>query len=620
MTTGIFGGIIGGSGGPPPVPPPSSVLVSPTISAVSQLDPLTGRPEVVLTVENQQPFNLCPEADSTFETGTGSATPVSNCVIMQTQAQALNGISSLAIIAIADGAMTVQEGPYPVNPSTLYSFTAAYRAMSTVETVSVSVEWYDDTDTLISTTAGSTFTDSASAWETISPMQQAMSPPTAVSAVLLHTVANAAAAIAVPAEPTVTPTGTGGSTTWHYEITAYNANGETSPSVIRTITNGNATLNGTNYNAVSWSADTGATGYNVYRSAQATCANIAADFSTCAALITDFATCADLITYVPQLFFIGTTTSTGLHDTGLTASSRIAPSINMTGETHYVDEVGLFPGVAAAWIEAPTGSIIITRTDGQFVIGASPLFPLTVSGNPAVATVTDYTAAYGLPVSYSAVLTANQLASPPSVPSAPVMMGQAQDTTSLYDRLGWAKNEDATGALLGWLSGIGQMVQAIDTVCVSQSVDGTLAQPWSQVFDLTRCPTAVLPWLGQFVGVRVDTAQRDDQQRYAIEQEAGFQRGTPAAILATANKFLLPGYSASIAERDTSPYHLTIDIPAAGVLGNATCRQLYLQIPTCADVFADYATCQDLWDSVVPIENAVNATIPGGLVAVISFV
>ena len=74
--------------------------------------------------------------------------------------------------------------------------------------------------------------------------------------------------------PTVTPVGTTGSNTWQYYIVAEDANGNDSLASLPTsISNGNATLSATNYNAVTWSAVPSLTGlptisqYLVYRSA-----------------------------------------------------------------------------------------------------------------------------------------------------------------------------------------------------------------------------------------------------------------------------------------------------------------------------------------------------------------
>lgn len=79
----------------------------------------------------------------------------------------------------------------------------------------------------------------------------------------------ATAEVASPGAPTVTPQGTAGATAYSYKIVARNANGETLASTAGSTSTGNATLDGTNFNRVSWTAVTGAATYDVYRSASA---------------------------------------------------------------------------------------------------------------------------------------------------------------------------------------------------------------------------------------------------------------------------------------------------------------------------------------------------------------
>lgn len=69
------------------------------------------------------------------------------------------------------------------------------------------------------------------------------------------------------AGPTVTPTGTPGTTGYSYYIVGVNALGDTMPGPTGSTSTGNATLNGTNYNAISWAAVPGAASYKVIRSA-----------------------------------------------------------------------------------------------------------------------------------------------------------------------------------------------------------------------------------------------------------------------------------------------------------------------------------------------------------------
>ena len=71
-------------------------------------------------------------------------------------------------------------------------------------------------------------------------------------------------ALTTPTGLAVTPTGTTGSTSYSYRVSAVKAIGETLACVSVATTTGNATLSATNYNAITWSAVSGATGYNIW--------------------------------------------------------------------------------------------------------------------------------------------------------------------------------------------------------------------------------------------------------------------------------------------------------------------------------------------------------------------
>lgn len=70
--------------------------------------------------------------------------------------------------------------------------------------------------------------------------------------------------LTTPTGLAVTATGTTGSTAYSYRVSAFNSVGETLACTSVAIANGNATLSATNYNALSWSAVSGATGYNIW--------------------------------------------------------------------------------------------------------------------------------------------------------------------------------------------------------------------------------------------------------------------------------------------------------------------------------------------------------------------
>ena len=76
--------------------------------------------------------------------------------------------------------------------------------------------------------------------------------------------------------------------------------------------------------------------------------------------------------------------------------------------------------------------------------------------------------------------------------------------------------------------------------------------PWSAILDVDRCPAFALPWLGQFVGVTVDTTLNEAGQRQQIRAETGMGRGRLAAIRAAGQRRLTGTKTVVIRERDAS--------------------------------------------------------------------
>lgn len=116
-----------------------------------------------------------------------------------------------------------------------------------------------------------------------------------------------AAALANPGAPTITTHGTGGAATWAYKIVAKTADGTTTAaSSAGSTTAGNATIDGSNYNIVTWTPVIGSAGYDIYRT-------------------TSGGTPA-------TLGKIGSTTILAvLNDTALVGDTLTAPSSNTTG-------------------------------------------------------------------------------------------------------------------------------------------------------------------------------------------------------------------------------------------------------------------------------------------------
>lgn len=133
----------------------------------------------------------------------------------------------------------------------------------------------------------------------------------------------------------------------------------------------------------------------------------------------------------------------------------------------------------------------------------------------------------------------------------------------LMGELGWAQSADTAGLLAGFMAGPAGIVQTLADLFT----DSASGPGWSQICDVTRCPTDGLPWLAQFVGVRLPPGMPDAQARAAVQAESGWKRGTAAAIVAAAQQYVASGYTVVLAERTPDPYSFTLTIPAAGVSG-----------------------------------------------------
>lgn len=141
----------------------------------------------------------------------------------------------------------------------------------------------------------------------------------------------------------------------------------------------------------------------------------------------------------------------------------------------------------------------------------------------------------------------------PSTIAAPTLDPVAAEYYRSLLPLAYA-DADLGWPLLNFLAALGAITQGVDDI-VRDSPEGP---GWSVLFDVDRAPLDVLPWLGQWVGVTVDTTRTDADQRQQIRDESGFRRGTPAAIVAAAQTTLTGTKTVLMYERDTGAYRLTI--------------------------------------------------------------
>lgn len=108
---------------------------------------------------------------------------------------------------------------------------------------------------------------------------------------------------------------------------------------------------------------------------------------------------------------------------------------------------------------------------------------------------------------------------------------------------------DQAGDLANLCEAIGGMFEQVAEL----AAPGPQGQPgWSQLLDVNRCPAYALPWLGQLVGVDVDTTLTDDLQRQQIAAESGMSRGSVQAIVAAAQRTLIGTKTVALLERSSS--------------------------------------------------------------------
>jgi hypothetical protein len=120
--------------------------------------------------------------------------------------------------------------------------------------------------------------------------------------------------------------------------------------------------------------------------------------------------------------------------------------------------------------------------------------------------------------------------------------------------------------------------------------DGTPG--WAILFDPYACPEPLLPWLAQWEGVEIPPGLDTDEVRALIDEAPAQQRGTPEAIVSTAQRYLTGSRRVIMRERypadDAGALYLrtvTSETPDAALVEQVLQKR---QIP--AGIVLDYAT------------------------------
>jgi hypothetical protein len=140
---------------------------------------------------------------------------------------------------------------------------------------------------------------------------------------------------------------------------------------------------------------------------------------------------------------------------------------------------------------------------------------------------------------------------------------------AVYARLGPVAVQDET---LGWplltlVQGLAEMARQVEDLVRPADI---ARHTWDPLLDVDLSPDWNLPYLGQFVGVRVTPGATPVQARAQIKAEGGFQRGTPAAMVAAVRATLVGSQYVFLRERDGDEDHITVvtrtaDTPAPAV-------------------------------------------------------
>jgi len=82
--------------------------------------------------------------------------------------------------------------------------------------------------------------------------------------------------------------------------------------------------------------------------------------------------------------------------------------------------------------------------------------------------------------------------------------------------------------------------------------------PYSQAWDVNRCPPWLLPFLGQAVGVKVTPGVSPEEQRAQIREEAAWKRGWLTTLITKVQTTLTGTKRVRVVERNAGPWSLLI--------------------------------------------------------------
>lgn len=163
-----------------------------------------------------------------------------------------------------------------------------------------------------------------------------------------------------------------------------------------------------------------------------------------------------------------------------------------------------------------------------------------------------------------------------------------------------------------WLMAMGLMFQDMHTYIRSRGIS-----TYEVLLDVDNIPAANLPWLGQWVGVRINevpiepaTADRDK-----VKSHAGFARGSVPAMLDEISKTLTGTKHIFLRERwdgaldEPNAYHLTIDVLTDEVPDPAATLTAILKQKPAGIVLHFNTVDTEVWDEAVATWDTASPTM-----------
>lgn len=202
-------------------------------------------------------------------------------------------------------------------------------------------------------------------------------------------------------------------------------------------------------------------------------------------------------------------------------------------------------------------------------------------------------------------------------------MSFAQDVLDALTPMLYA--ESTTGsALTDYVTGVSLPFELVEEWVSDTDTD----IGWSLLLDVDRCPVEALPWLAQIVGLRLNTALSEADQRQQIHDVSNWKRGTPGAIKGAPAPYLTGTKTVVLRERfdgsgNDAPYDFEV-ITLASETTNATTveaafrsqkpvgdRLTYVNSTgqDLQDIKDNYATLQDLKNAFATLNGIKTNTL-----------